>query len=55
MPLGNGSRLIFVSREEPQGPLLVDNDLELDVDFPLDIVVVMQEGFAIKVRRIIIG
>jgi len=50
-PLGNRSRLIFASREEPQGPSLVDNDLELDADFLLDIVVVMQEGAAIKVRR----
>jgi len=54
MPLGNGSRLISVSKEEPQGPSLMDNDLELDADFALDIVVIMQEGTAIKVRKIII-
>jgi len=32
----------------------VDNDLELDADFLLNIVVVMQKGTAIKLRRIII-
>jgi hypothetical protein len=55
MPLGNGSKLISASREEPQGPSLVENDLELDADFLLDIVVIMQEGVAIKVHKIIIG
>ncbi len=55
MALGNGSRLISASREEPQGPSPVDNHLELDADFPLDIIVVMQKGVAIKVRKIIIG
>lgn len=54
MPLGNKSRLISASREEAQGPSLVDNDLELDADFLLNIVVVMQKGTAIKLRRIII-
>jgi len=53
-PLGSGSRLISASRKELQGPLLVDNDLELEADFSLDIVIVMQEGAAIKVRKIII-
>jgi hypothetical protein len=35
-PLGNGSRLTSPLGQEPQGPSLVDNDLELDVDFSLD-------------------
>ncbi|CAK9877894.1 unnamed protein product [Sphagnum jensenii] len=54
MPLGNGSGLTFPSREEPQGPLSVDNDLELDADFLLDMVAIMQVGIARKARRMVI-
>jgi len=54
-PLGNGSGLFSPLGEEPQGPSPVDNDLELDVDFLLDMVEVMQEGVARKARRMVIG
>jgi hypothetical protein len=53
-PPGNGSRLTFPLGEEPQGPLLMDNDLELDVELPLDMVAVMQEGVAKKARKMVI-
>jgi hypothetical protein len=45
-PLRSGSRLTYPSRKEPQGPSLVDNDPEFDVNFLLDMVAVMQEGVA---------
>jgi hypothetical protein len=48
------SRITFPSREEPQGPSPEDNDLELDVDFLLDMVSAMQEGVARKARRMVI-
>ncbi|CAM6026179.1 unnamed protein product [Sphagnum balticum] len=55
MPLGNGSRTTSPSGEEPQGPSsLVDNDLELEAEFPSDMVTEMQEGAAKRARRMVI-
>jgi hypothetical protein len=55
MPLGSVSRLISPFGEEPQDPLPMDNDLELDANFPLDMVAVMQECVAKKACRMVIG
>jgi hypothetical protein len=54
-PLGNKSIIASPSGEEPQGPSPVDNDLELEAEFPLDMVVEMQEGAAKNTQRMVIG
>jgi hypothetical protein len=54
MPLGSGSGLPFPLGEEPQGLSPVDNDLELDTDFLLDMVVVMQKGTIKKAHMMVI-
>jgi hypothetical protein len=41
--------------EEPQGPSLVDYELELEADFPLEMVLEMQKGVVCKARRMVIG
>jgi len=52
MPLGSMSGLTSPSGEKPQGPSPVDNNLELDVDFPINMVAIMQEGTAKKAHKI---
>jgi hypothetical protein len=54
-PLGNGLGLTSLSKEEPQDPSPMDNNLELDAIFPLDMVVVMQEGAPRKAHKMVIG
>jgi hypothetical protein len=53
-PLGSGLEFTFPSGEKSQDPSSVDNDLELDADFLLDMVAVTQEGTAKKARRMVI-
>ncbi len=55
MPLGNGSGLITPSREKHKGPSPLDNDLDFDVDFLLDMVAIMQEGATRKAHMMVIG
>jgi hypothetical protein len=42
------------SSEEPQGLSLVDYELELEVDFPPEMVLEMQEGVVCKAQRMVI-
>jgi hypothetical protein len=53
-PSSNKSTTASLSRKEPQGPLLMDNNLELDVDFPLHMVIEMQKGATKKARKMVI-
>jgi len=55
MPLGNRSRPTSPVGEEPQGPSSMDNNLELDADFPLNMVTIMQESAAKKTHKMVIG
>jgi len=41
--------------EETQGPSLVDYTLELEVDFPKELVIEMQGNAARRARRTVIG
>jgi len=41
--------------EEPQGPSPVDYELELEADFPPEMVLEMQEGAVYKSRKMVIG
>jgi hypothetical protein len=53
-PLGNGTGSAPPLGEEPQGPSLVDYELELEADFPPEMVLEMQEGAIRKARRMVI-
>jgi hypothetical protein len=44
MPPGNGTRSAPPSSEEPQGPSPVDYELELEANFPPEMLLEMQEG-----------
>lgn len=54
-PLGSRSGTASPPGEEPQGPSPMDNDLELEAEFPSDMVAEMQEGAARKARRMALG
>jgi hypothetical protein len=54
MPPCNGTRIISPSREDLQGPSPMDYDLELDVEFLLEMVIEMQEGATCKACKTII-
>ncbi len=48
-------RCRFPQGEAAQGPLPIDYSMEIEADFPTDLVVVMQESAAKKARRTVIG
>jgi hypothetical protein len=52
---GNGTGSISPSTEEPQGLSPIDYELELEADFPPEMVLKMQEGAIRKARRMVIG
>jgi hypothetical protein len=52
---GSGPGTTSPAGEATQGPLLVDYNLELEVDFPMDMVLEMQENATKKTRRTIIS
>jgi hypothetical protein len=54
-PLGNRTRSVPPSGEEPQGPSPVDYELELEADFPPEMVLEMLEGAVCKAQRMVIG
>jgi hypothetical protein len=54
-PPGNGTGSAPPSGEEPQGPSPIDYELELKADFPLEMVLEMQEGVVCKSRIMVIG
>jgi hypothetical protein len=54
-PPGNGTRSTPPSGEEPQGLSPIDYELELEADFPPEMVLKMQEGVVHKARRMVIG
>jgi hypothetical protein len=54
-PTGNGTGSTLPSGEEPQGLSPVDYELELEADFPPEMVLEMQEGVVRKARRMVIG
>jgi hypothetical protein len=53
--LGNGPGITAPTRADTQGPLPVDYSLELEVEFPKDMVLEMQGNAAKKVRKTVIG
>jgi hypothetical protein len=55
VPQGNGTRSTPPSGEEPQGLSQVDYELELEADFPSEMVLKMQEGAVRKARIMVIG
>jgi len=55
VPPGNGTGSTPPSGEEPQGLSPVDYELELEADFPSEMVLKMQEGAVRKARRMVIG
>jgi hypothetical protein len=52
---GNETSATSPDREVSQGPSLVDYNLEIEEDFPKELVLTMQENAAKKARRIVIG
>jgi hypothetical protein len=52
--LGSGTGVVSPNEEAPQGPSLIDYNLEIEVDFPKELVLTMQKNAAKKARRIII-
>jgi hypothetical protein len=54
-PIGNGTGSTPPSSEEPQGLSPVDYELELEADFPPEMVLEMQEGAVRKAQRMVIG
>jgi hypothetical protein len=50
--LSNGTRSTPPLGEEPQGPSPVEYELELEVDFPPEMVLEMQEGVVRKAQKI---
>ncbi len=54
-PLGNGTRSVPSLNEKPQGPLQVDYELKLEVNFSSKMVLEMQEGVVCKTQRMVIG
>jgi hypothetical protein len=52
---GNGLGTTCPLGEEPQGPLPVDNDLELEAEYLSNMVVEIQESVARKAQRMVIG
>ncbi len=55
VPLGNGTGSIPPLGEEPQGLSPVNYELKLEVDFPPEMVLEMQEGAIRKARRMVIA
>jgi hypothetical protein len=55
VPLGNGIGSSPPSGEEPQGQSPVDYELELEADFPPEMVLEIYEGAIRKARRMVIG
>jgi hypothetical protein len=55
VPPGNGTGSTPPSGEEPQGLSPVDYELELEADFPPEMVLKMQEGAVRKAQRMVIG
>jgi hypothetical protein len=51
----SGSGAASPDGEVPQGPSAVDYNLEIEADFPKELVLTMQENAAKKARRIVIG
>jgi hypothetical protein len=54
MPTSNRTGFTPPSGEEPQGLSPVDYELELEADFPPEMVLEMQEGVVRKARRMVI-
>ncbi len=52
---GSGSGAAPPDGEASQGPSLVDYNLEIEADFPKELVLTMQENAAKKARRTVIG
>jgi hypothetical protein len=52
---GIGTRTTSPEGEATQGPSPVDYNLEIEVNFPKDLVLEMQENAAKKARRTVIG
>ncbi len=52
---GSGSGAASPDGEASQGPLLVDYNLEIEADFPKELVLTMQENAAKKARQTVIG
>lgn len=52
---GHGSGVASPDGEAPQGPSPVHYKLEIEADFPKDLVLTMQENVAKKARRTVIG
>jgi hypothetical protein len=50
-----GPGTIAPTRVDPQGPSLIDYSLEIDAEFPQDMVTKMQGNVAKKARRTVIG
>jgi hypothetical protein len=53
--LGSGSGVASPNGEASQGPSLVDYNLEIEVDFPKELVLTMQENATKKARRTVIS
>jgi hypothetical protein len=53
--LGNGPGMTAPTGADPQGPSPVDYSLELEAEFPQDMVIEMQGNVAKKARRTVIG
>jgi hypothetical protein len=53
--LGSGTGVAFPEGEVAQGPSPIDYSMEIEADFPTDLVVVMQESAVKKPRRTVIG
>ncbi len=51
----SGTGAASLEGEAVQGPSPIDYNMEIEADFPTDLVVVMQESAAKKARRIVIG
>jgi hypothetical protein len=52
---GSGTGAAPPEGEATQGPSLVDYNLEIEANFPKDLVLTMQENVAKKARRTVIG
>ncbi len=52
---GSGTGATSPDGEATQGPLPIDYNLKIEVDFPTDLVLTMQENTAKKVRQTVIG